>query len=85
MKGKRYILKFKDLDKNTISEAKLIKVLSLYHISIVDASLFPKMVLVESSEDLFGILPQDFKNKWHIFPEKTYEIPDTRMLIRSKK
>ena len=88
MNKKRYILKRKEINTNKFSKAeidKLKKLLSSHHVDIIDNSMFPKMILVETNEKLPDVISQDFKKKWSIFPETTYEVHDTRKFIKPKK
>jgi hypothetical protein len=78
MEINRYIFKLKNIDTKELSEDKLFKSLSSYSIRIIDDSMFPKMILVESKVNLIDIVPQDIKEIWNIYLEKSYKVPDTR-------
>lgn len=85
MNKNRYIFKIKDLDTTNPNGKKLIEFLSSYNIHIIDDSMFPKMLLVETQENLYDIIPQNIKKMWNIYLEKSYKIPDTRKFIKPKK
>ncbi len=68
-----------------VMRADFKKAVTQYHLNIVDDSMFPKMMLVETSEDLEDVASDDFSEKWSIFPETTYSVPDTRQRLSKKK
>ena len=84
MNKNKYIFKIKELDTTNLNK-ELIKFLSSNNIQIIDDSMFPKMLLVETQENLYDIIPQNFKEMWSIYLEKNYKIPDTKKFIKPKK
>lgn len=90
MEKKRFILKLKNSQPDTnlpVSsvEQDMLQMLSKYKVQIIDDTMLPKMLLVETRKNLTEILSEELKNNWSIFPEQPYEVPDSRKRIKLKK
>jgi hypothetical protein len=78
----KFILKSKSSGEVDSGEKELNDFLSQYHAVVIDSSMFPMLVLVESDKNLIECVPQSFKNSWEIFPETPVKLPDTRKRIK---
>jgi len=53
-----------------------------HQVQIINDSFLPKTVLVEMEESKLKLVEHDLDANWQIYPEKTYEVPDTQKKIR---
>jgi hypothetical protein len=90
MTVKRYILKRKlgNLEANSKKEdlATGLETLTKRDLKIIDSSMFPKLVLVESNKTHPEVTSDiELTKNWDVFPEKSYEVPTTKKSIRKNK
>ena len=82
MAKRRWILKFIG-SATSISKAKVNALLKGNSISIIDMSLFPKLLLVEGSKEKMNALTSH-SDAWTFAPEKSYKIPGTRKKLQPR-
>jgi len=80
MAKRRWILKLIG-SATSISKAKVNALLKGNSISVIDMSLFPKLLLVEGSKEKMNALISH-TDVWTYAPDKSYKIPATRKKIQ---
>jgi hypothetical protein len=79
MAGSRFIMRY----KGDVAEAskELEQLQAKENLQVVDCSS-PKSVLVEASTNIIEHIKKVFSN-WHVFPEQTYSLPNSRVKLNS--
>lgn len=78
----RFILKCKkgkkpDLKKTTVT-------LAIHGANLIDDRLFPVIALIDLEETNFKSLKEELDQEWEIYPEKIYQVPSPRKVIKKE-
>ncbi|AMP97545.1 hypothetical protein AY601_0594 [Pedobacter cryoconitis] len=76
----RFILKCKKGKKPDLKKATV--TLDIHGANLVDGSLFPVMVLIDLEETDLRSLKEELDQEWEIYPEKIYQVPSPRKVIK---
>ncbi|MFT4152691.1 hypothetical protein [Parafilimonas sp.] len=64
-------------DTNALKDA-----LNANHADIIDDSMLPDLAMLEIDHENAQKLQKHLGDKWQLFPEKKYSVPDTRKQVR---
>jgi hypothetical protein len=78
-----FIVRYKG--ENSPSEDDILKIKNNAWVHILDASMLPKMLLIETNQKGLNLLHQELDKNWLIIEESLTPLPDTRKKINRNR